>query len=136
LTGSLTGYFGAGPALTLVPAPAPAPAVAPAPLVVPALAPAPIGIPIASSLGAGAAAGLELPVFTALARVFTVKDVWREWQEGFAGRPAVRELEEKWGSRWRPGNTIRVQFRPRPTPVLSLGSLLSDWPTLANLQRP
>jgi hypothetical protein len=25
-----------------------------------------------------------------------------------AGRPAVRELEEKWESRWRPGNTVRV----------------------------
>ena len=51
-----------------------------------------------------------LPVFTALAKAFTVKDVWKEWKEGSAGRPAVRELEEKWGSRWRPGNTIRVQF--------------------------
>ncbi|KAF2185275.1 hypothetical protein K469DRAFT_576716, partial [Zopfia rhizophila CBS 207.26] len=40
----------------------------------------------------------------------TVKDVWREWKEGFVGLPAVRELEERWGSRWRPGNVVRVQF--------------------------
>lgn len=42
--------------------------------------------------------------------VHTVKDAWREWREGLAGRPAVCELEDKWGSRWRPGNTVRVQF--------------------------
>ena len=27
-----------------------------------------------------------------------------------AGRPAIQELEERWGSRWRPGSMIRVQF--------------------------
>jgi hypothetical protein len=42
--------------------------------------------------------------------VYTVRDAWREWREGLAGRPAVRELEEAWGSRWRPGNAVRVQF--------------------------
>ncbi|KNB19478.1 hypothetical protein FOXG_16742 [Fusarium oxysporum f. sp. lycopersici 4287] len=31
-------------------------------------------------------------------------------REGIAGQPAVRVLEETWGSRWRPGNGIRVQF--------------------------
>ncbi|RKK80768.1 hypothetical protein BFJ71_g15816 [Fusarium oxysporum] len=45
-----------------------------------------------------------------LAKVFTVRDVWKEWEEGIAGQPAVRVLEETWGSRWRPGNRIRVQF--------------------------
>jgi hypothetical protein len=50
------------------------------------------------------------PVFTALTKAYTVKDVWRDWKEGVAGRPAVRELEERWGSRWRPGSMIRVQF--------------------------
>jgi hypothetical protein len=47
---------------------------------------------------------------TALARVFTVKDAWREWRDGLPGQVAIRELEERWGSRWRPGNTIKVQF--------------------------
>ena len=50
------------------------------------------------------------PVYTELAKVYTVRDAWREWREGLAGRPAVRELEEAWGSRWRPGNAVRVQF--------------------------
>jgi hypothetical protein len=48
------------------------------------------------------------PIFIALARAFTVKDVWREWKEGLAGQPVIQELEEKWGSRWRLGNIIRV----------------------------
>jgi hypothetical protein len=29
-----------------------------------------------------------------LARVFTVREAWREWEEGIKGLPAVRELEE------------------------------------------
>jgi len=54
------------------------------------------------------AAEPSLPIFIALAKAFTVKDVWREWKEGITGQPAIQELEEKWGSRWRPGNIIRV----------------------------
>jgi hypothetical protein len=51
-----------------------------------------------------------VPTFTALAKACTIKDIWKEWKDGFAGRPAIRELEEKWGACWRPGNTIRIQF--------------------------
>ncbi|KFZ02293.1 hypothetical protein V500_00289 [Pseudogymnoascus sp. VKM F-4518 (FW-2643)] len=98
---TFTGYFGAGPTGPVEPPPT---------TMTPTPAPVPIGIsvPIASSAGVGAAPGL--PVVTALARAFTVTDVWREWTEGLAGRPAIRELEETWGSRWRPGNAVRVQF--------------------------
>ncbi|EGY20869.1 uncharacterized protein VDAG_02393 [Verticillium dahliae VdLs.17] len=91
-----TGYFGAGPAVAL--APAPAPSTAPTLNFNTALAPAP------EPLVPG------MPVVTALARVFTVGDVWMEWEEGIAGQPAVRVLEETWGSRWRPGNGVKVQF--------------------------
>ncbi|EXK25311.1 hypothetical protein FOMG_18008 [Fusarium oxysporum f. sp. melonis 26406] len=52
-------------------------------------------------------------VVAALAKVFTVRGVWKEWEEGIAGQPAVRVLEETWGSRWRPGNRVRVQFCSR-----------------------
>jgi hypothetical protein len=99
---TFTGYFGAGP----TPAPGPAPALAPAPVPVPAPALTPISVSTALSVGTNTG----MPVITALARVFTVPDVWKEWAEGFAGRPAIRELEETWGSRWRLGNVIRVQF--------------------------
>ncbi|TVY62593.1 High-osmolarity-induced transcription protein 1 [Fusarium oxysporum f. sp. cubense] len=89
---TFTGHFGAGPAVSLAPSTAPtlnfntAPAPAPEP-------PVP-----------------GMPVVAALAKVFTVRDVWKEWEEGIAGQPSVRVLEETWGSRWRPGNGIRVQF--------------------------
>jgi hypothetical protein len=49
----------------------------------------------------------------ALAWVFIVKDAWREWQEGLAGQPALRELEARWGSCWCPGNAIRIAFSCR-----------------------
>ena len=91
---TFTGYFGAGPA-----APALVPPSAPLLAHSPGAAPEP-----AASLALGP------PAVTALAKAFTVRDVWREWKEGIAGQPALRELEEAWGSRWRPGNVVRVQF--------------------------
>jgi hypothetical protein len=36
-----------------------------------------------------------MPVLATLAQAFTVKNVWREWQKGLAGQPAIRELKEK-----------------------------------------
>ncbi|KAG6989224.1 High-osmolarity-induced transcription protein 1 [Fusarium oxysporum f. sp. conglutinans] len=97
---TFTGHFGAGRAVSLGPVPSTAPTLnfntAPAPAPAPALAPEPLAP--------------DMPVVTALAKVFTVRDVWKEWEEGIAGQPAVRVLEELWGSRWRPGNRVRVQF--------------------------
>jgi hypothetical protein len=92
---SVTSYFSTGP-----PGP-PGPGLAP-----------PIPTPVATASAPPPDPFIEpgLPAITALARVYTVKDAWREWQEGLAGRPAIRELEERWGSRWRPGNTVKVQF--------------------------
>jgi hypothetical protein len=107
---TFTGYFGTGPTgQGAVQAPIAPPAIGPGmPITTPA-APVAIGpsMPVAAP---STATEPSQPVFTALVRAYTVKDVWREWKEGVAGRPAIQELEEKWGSRWRPGNTIRVQF--------------------------
>jgi len=89
---SVTSYFGTGP---------PGPGLAP---------PIPTPVTIASIPPPDPFIEPGLLAITALARVYTVKDAWREWQEGLAGRPAIRELEERWGSRWRPGNTVKVQF--------------------------
>ncbi|KAH7471459.1 hypothetical protein FOMA001_g13568 [Fusarium oxysporum f. sp. matthiolae] len=93
---TFTGHFGAGPAVSLAPAPAPSTA----PTLNFNTAPAPAPEPPVPGM----------PVVAALAKVFTVRDVWKEWEEGIAGQPAVRVLEETWGNRWRPGNGIRVQF--------------------------
>jgi hypothetical protein len=80
---SVTSYFGTGPpgaSTTSTAAVATAtPALAP-----PAPVPAPAG-PVEPGL----------PVSASLARVYTVKDAWQEWQEGLAGRLAIRELEER-----------------------------------------
>jgi hypothetical protein len=95
---TITYYYGAGP-----PAPIPAPAGVP-----PASAPLAHGPSAAPEPPAPLAP--SMPVVTALAKAFTVRDAWREWKEGIAGQPAIRELEEAWGSRWRPGNGVRVQF--------------------------
>jgi hypothetical protein len=67
---------------------------------------------IAASTATGSPPGMApvpgLPIYAELAKAYTVQDAWREWREGLAGRPAVQELKEAWGSRWRPGNTVRV----------------------------
>lgn len=49
------------------------------------------------------------PVYT-LFPARTVTDAWREWKEGIGGRPALEELEEKWGARWRPEAAQRTAF--------------------------
>ncbi len=98
---TVTYYYGAGPAAPVVPTAGPR-APTPTPAARAPLAPSASTVP--------AALTPSMPVVTALARAFTVRDVWREWKEGIAGQLAVRELEETWGSRWRPGNGVRVQF--------------------------
>jgi hypothetical protein len=81
----ITFTLGGGPLAT----PAAPPAIVPVPAVT-------IGRPVAATAAAATPATSDAtgpPILTALARVFTVKDAWREWQEGLAGQPALRELE-------------------------------------------
>ncbi|KAK3906347.1 hypothetical protein C8A05DRAFT_29789 [Staphylotrichum tortipilum] len=85
---TITGYLGGGP--LPLPGPSPGPLPGPEPGLVPV--------------------GEVPPVVTSLAKVFTVQDAWREWKEGLGGRQPVQDLEERWGSLWRPGNNLRVQF--------------------------
>jgi hypothetical protein len=40
----------------------------------------------------------------------TVADAWREWKEGIAGSPAVKQLESVWGPKWRPSAAARTAF--------------------------
>jgi hypothetical protein len=73
------------------------------PLVTPATSPATVLVPATATTGLPAATAAASdatgpPTLSALARVYTVKDAWREWQEGLAGQPALRELEARWGS--------------------------------------
>lgn len=73
----------------------------------------PASRPPASQPPASQQGSLGPPIVTSLARLYTVEDVWREWKEGLAGQPALQELEEKWGHRWRPGNKMTTQFSRR-----------------------
>jgi len=57
-----------------------------------------------------------VPVYT-LYKARTVGEVWREWDQGILGMPAVRELEERWGSRWRPSQKERTAFCRRKVVV-------------------
>lgn len=66
-----------------------------------------------------------IPTVTCLPKVFTVADMWREWKEGVAGGPAIESLEEQYGHRWRPGNTMTVQFCRRKVVWDALKALIA-----------
>lgn len=102
ITITATGYFNTGPGSG--PVPGPGPGLVPGPGPGPMPGPGPELVPEGPSLPTGP------PIIASLAKAFTVQDVWKQWVEGFAGQPAVRGLEERWGARWRPGNAIRVEF--------------------------
>ena len=40
----------------------------------------------------------------------TIHDIWREWEEGIAGGPALKDLEEQWGHHWRPTAAQKVAW--------------------------
>ena len=40
----------------------------------------------------------------------TIHDIWREWEEGIAGGPALKDLEEQWGHRWRPTAAQKIAW--------------------------
>jgi ribosomal protein S3AE len=54
-----------------------------------------------------------------------VAAVWGEWKEGVAGGPAIESLEEQYGHRWRPGNTMTVQFSRRKVVWDALRALIA-----------
>ena len=43
----------------------------------------------------------------------SVHMLWREWNRGINGGPAVKVLEQRWGARWRPEPKERVFFGNR-----------------------
>src|SRR5947207_15356982 len=40
----------------------------------------------------------------------TLDDVWREWDSGILGRPALRDLEATWGDKWRRSGAERTAW--------------------------
>ena len=47
----------------------------------------------------------------------TLDDVWREWDSGILGGAALRDLEAKWGDKWRPSNAEKTAWCRRKTLV-------------------
>jgi hypothetical protein len=76
---TFTGYFGAGPAVSIVPVGLRQDTL-PTPFEPARTASSPR---VSTSGGEGASIGLSIVI--ALAWAFTVKDIWREWQEGLVG---------------------------------------------------
>ena len=55
----------------------------------------------------------DIPRYTMSRQVVTVTGLWTEWMEGINGGPAVRDLEENFGARWRSNATERAFFYRR-----------------------
>ena len=55
----------------------------------------------------------------------TVADIWREWKEGIAGGPSVKELEETWGHLWRPEQKARIAWSRRKVVLVELERLVA-----------
>ncbi len=81
------------------------------------------------------------PPAYALVKARTVNEVWREWNEGILDGPAVKDLELKWGSKWRPLPKERVAFCRRKVIIDDIlkrqqrGQLVSDAVTALEVVR-
>ncbi|KAJ8099318.1 transcriptional activator of glycolytic enzymes-domain-containing protein [Lipomyces tetrasporus] len=53
---------------------------------------------------------MVIPQYRMSRDVSTVPDLWEEWDRGLNGGPIVRELEEKYGTRWRQNSAERKFF--------------------------
>ncbi|KAK9456477.1 transcriptional activator of glycolytic enzymes-domain-containing protein [Dipodascopsis uninucleata] len=54
--------------------------------------------------------GATVPQYRMSRDISTVPDLWEEWEHGLNGGPIVRELEEKYGTRWRQNSAERKFF--------------------------
>jgi len=66
--------------------------------------------------GAPASAASGPPVYVLYAAK-TLDDVWREWDSGILGGPALRDLEATWGDKWRRSGAERTAWCRRKTLV-------------------
>lgn len=76
-------------------------------------------VPTAFAQGKATPSNLEAPPdFEFLDGVETVKLAWQEYTVGLGGRPAVRDLEARWGSAWRSRkNSLTSLIYERRTPL-------------------
>ena len=69
------------------------------------------GTPSPVLAGSGSlAAGSQPPKHRMCREVRTVEGLWREWTVGLRGRPSIRDLDGRWGNRWRAGRQSELQW--------------------------
>lgn len=118
--------FGSAPAAFLapqvafappVPSPLPSPSPSPSPSASscstpPATTPSPI--PSASipspDMDLDPDLNAEPPKHTMDRETRSIVTLWHEWHEGYGGRPAIKALDQRWGSRWRADRRSEVQW--------------------------
>lgn len=95
------------------------PLPSPPPLVLP-LRPLDGPAPCASSVLEALEKNKEVPKYTLSRRISTIPEMWREWTVGTMGCPSVEELDQRYGSRWRPEHKERQFYSVRKVIVEEL----------------
>ncbi|KAG2191953.1 hypothetical protein INT47_004736 [Mucor saturninus] len=54
-----------------------------------------------------------MPCYLMSRGIVSVNDLWREWTEGLCGGHAIKDLERRWGTRWRKEETEKKFFNRR-----------------------
>lgn len=52
-----------------------------------------------------------------------VPDLWREWSQGLGGNLSVRELEKRYGKRWRSSDAASKKYNRRRPVILEVERL-------------
>jgi hypothetical protein len=63
-----------------------------------------------SPAAGGALDEQQPPRYRMCRSVKTVERLWREWTAGLRGQPSIRQLDSRWGSRWRSGCQPELQW--------------------------
>ena len=72
-------------------------------------------VPVPLPLAALARTAPSIPDYTMSRTIQTIPELWQEWTLGLLGQPAIKKLDELYGSRWRtgPGKASERQFYSR-----------------------
>jgi len=59
--------------------------------------------------------------------VRTLNDAWREWFDGFTGRPSVKAMEERYGTAWRKSPADTKFYNRRHFLIKFVQSKATQW---------
>lgn len=69
--------------------------------------------PISESSNISSSLPSDVPVFTFDKTITSVKDAWKEYCKGVNGGPAVKDLENRYGAKWRSVNATKKFYSRR-----------------------